>query len=121
MEEKVVVGEKPQIKKLTILKVLSVLFCVITFVLLLVTLIDALANEGDAQKVALVFYYIFFVLVFGVIGNSLALVTAVIGLIYTLKNRKKADLKGQLITYIILTALPILIQAFFWIFCAIKL
>ena len=109
------------IKKLTVLKVLSILFCAITFVLLLLTLFDALANEGDALKVALVFYYVFFVLVFGIIGNFLALIPAVIGLIYTIINRKKADVKKQLITFIILTILPILIQAFFCIFCSIKL
>lgn len=115
------IDNRKPLKKLTALKVISIIFCAITFALLLVGLLDALANQGDALKVALAFYFVFFVLVFGVIGNGLALIFAAIGLIYTLINRKKDGAKRQLITYIILTALPIVAQAFFWIFCTIKL
>ncbi len=121
MEEKVNINDMPKVRKLTALKVLSIIFCVATFVLLLVTLLDALANKGDDLKVALVFYFTFIVIVFGVIGNCLAIIPSVIGLVYSIVNLKKEGAKKQLKIYIVLTVVPILIEAFFIIFCVIKL
>ena len=121
MEEILVINEKPQVKKLTALKVISIIFFVATFVLLLIGLIDSLGNEGNSLTLGMALYFIFFVLVFGLIGNVLALIPAVIGLIYTAKKSKQADVKNQLIFYIVITALPIISELAFIIICQIIL
>lgn len=112
------VNEQPKARKLLALIIISAIFLLLTAVMLLTGLIDALNNDGDAETVGLVFYYVFIVLVFGIIGNSIALIPALIGLIYTIVKSKQVSVKKQLILYIVLTVLPILSQTIFMIITA---
>lgn len=121
MEEALVINETPQVRKLTALKVVSIILFVATLAFLLIGLVDALGNEGNAYKLGIALYFIFFVLVFGLIGNVLALIPALIGLIYTAKKAKQANVKKQLVFYIIITALPIISELAFIIICQIIL
>lgn len=69
-------NEKPQVKKLTALKVISALLFIVTFIILLSGFIDVINNDADSQKISLVFYFAIIVLVFGIIGNGLSLIPA---------------------------------------------
>ncbi|MBQ3219850.1 MAG: hypothetical protein IJB32_04590 [Clostridia bacterium] len=120
MEERNINQEDIKVRKLTALKVLSIIFFTATLILLLYGLIDSLSQKGDSANFSLALYFIIFVIIFGAIGNSLALIPAVIGLIYTAIKCKEKPVKNQLVCYIVLSVLPILSEAFFIIFCLIK-
>ena len=120
MEERNINQEDIKVRKLTALKVLSIIFFTATLILLLYGLIDSLSQKGDSADFSFALYFIIFVIIFGAIGNSLALIPAVIGLIYTAIKCKEKPVKNQLVCYIVLSVLPILSEAFFIIFCLIK-
>lgn len=102
------------IRKLTALKIVSgILFLGIT-IRLTIGLVDAISG------LALAFYFAIIVVIFGTIGNGLALIFALIGLIYTLAKREKGQSIGQVITFAILTALPIMSQLFFVLYCVLQ-
>lgn len=111
--------ENKNVKKLTFLKIISAIICVATFIYLLVGLINATGGNSSNPGLELAVYLTFSVIIFGVIGNAIAVILAVIGLIHTLINREKGQCNSQVITFIVLTVLPILSQAFFILYCVL--
>lgn len=112
--------EEKKLKKLTILKIFSAIIFIGITIYLIIGLVDALNSSADKISLNIALYFTFIVIIFGTIGNALALIPAVIGLIYTAVKREKGQNLGQLITFAILTALPFFSQAFFMLFCILR-
>lgn len=111
--------EEKKIRKLTALKIISAIIFIGITIYLVVGLVDALNSSADKISLNVALYLTFVVIIFGTIGNVLALIPAVIGLIYTAIRMKKGQGLAQLITFIVLTALPILSELTFIIVCSV--
>lgn len=101
-----------------VLKIISLLIYIVLFAFLLIEFIPIiLETDIKKQKTMLVFFIMFILIIIGGIGAILNTIVSLIGLLLTIKNRKKEDKKGSLIFFIIMTILPIFTEIIFFIAC----
>ena len=96
--------------KLTALKVLSLIFYIAIFVFLFWELIALINYPNSNDKGFAVIGYILLLLIFGVPGNIISSVLAIVGLITTLARREKGTKKGQVIFFAIMSVLPLITE-----------
>lgn len=112
--------EEIKTKKRIALKVIALVIYLAITAFLLYGLIDAKTTEGSAKGLSMAVYLVFCVLIFGIIGNILALIPAIIGLVLSIISYDKEKSLGNVITFTILTVLPILTEAIFILICVLS-
>ncbi len=105
-------------KKYTYLKILFLVFYLLTTFILTFTAVDILSsNDGLAKAIGLTLYLILFWGIIGFSGFSVSLIIAIFGLILSSKNYKKVELadkkKGSIIFFSVAVFLPIITQTVF--------
>ena len=113
MKENNAVKEQQNPKKIIVLLILSLIALIITNGYLVCGTIDALTATGNGASIGVGAFFAIGVIIIGGIGNGISLIFAVIGLIITAVKNKQNLLKKQLITFIVLTILPIFFEIVF--------
>jgi hypothetical protein len=99
----------------TALKIISVIVYVLTTLFLLVTLITILNSNDQNIGLSLAVFLIIHLTIFGSIGHVVASIISAIGLAITLAKRERKTKRGQIVCFAVLTALPVLTQALFYL------
>ena len=106
-------------KKFTVFKVISIVFIVAVAVLMAILFSDVVSQakadnsgwEGLGVAIAIMLGMVYV----GGIGGGVAFLSATIGLICTLKTCPKGERKGQVWTFIILMAMPFVLELLFYL------
>ncbi len=115
MEDKILVKEKKCPVGLIVLLALVVLLLILTNVYLISGTVNALDDDG----IGLAAFFVFGVIILGFSGNLASFILALVGLILSIFKNKKINCKWQIITFSVLTALPVLSQVTFIIIFAL--
>lgn len=92
---------------LIVLKVLSPLFLALILVFLISSMLNSLGGEN--AQLSFAFWYSLIYIIFGTFGFLFSMVCPIIGIVLTLTRKEKGKRQGQLIYFIILTALPVVL------------
>ena len=92
---------------LVVLKVLSPLFLALILVFLISSMLNSLGGEN--AQLSFAFWYSLIYIIFGTFGFLFSMVCPIIGIVLTLTRKEKGKRQGQLIYFIILTALPVVL------------
>ena len=99
----------------TALKIISGIVYALTTLFLLVTLITILNSNDQNIGLSLAVFLIIHLTIFGSIGNGVASIISAIGLAITLAKRERGTKHGQIVCFAVLTALPIITEAMFYL------
>lgn len=119
MKENNAVKEQQSPKKIIVLLILSLIALIITNGYLAYGTIDALTATGNGASIGVGAFFAIGVIIIGGIGNGLAFLLALIGLIISITLNKKGTGKGKVIPFSILIALPIILELLFILIMAI--
>ncbi len=97
--------------KLLVLRVLAPILFGLTTAFLVYTFVDILIDPGSNQGLSFALWFALIFVIFGSGGYIASIIPPLIGVIITLVKRPQGLRVGQLIYFIIFTALPIL----FWV------
>ena len=102
---------QPKVKSFHVLKIVSAIIYLAVTLYLILGLKKALGS--DDKGLALATYLVFSVIIFGSIGNILAIIVALIGLVYTAMKFKVVKKRAQLVIFATLTILPVITELVF--------
>ncbi len=109
--------QKKPMKRYLALQIIPMVLLALLTALLTYVYVDIITDTSELKGIGIALFLIVYVILLGGAVNIVSLILSIIGLALTLKKCPKKGRTGQVITFSILVALPIIIEAIFIVLC----